>query len=520
MAPTDPLTFLASNASTATDVAAAAQAVVAGTMQVTRRWFDTFDWDLWHAGVVLEADAKASGGYQVVLRGRVDHQPHWTQVTDTIPSSADQLPVGPWRRSLGDLLGIRALVPIAEAEVTSTEITATDKRDKKVAGALIETVAPADSEPTTFVRVVSVRGYDAEAADLATRLGGLEDLRPSKLHPLSAATIGGRTPGTSGTEVRVTLVPDQSAISAIADMLRNFHRVMSTLEPWLVNAPDIEFLHDWRVALRRSRSVLKLARDIIPQRDLEMWRPRLRDLQQRSGELRDLDVFVLEFDSYVDLVPDEFAADLDPLRELLHSRRRAARDEFEHYVSSRDHDRLRADYGAFIDRLAHTEPTEEVIAAAPDAAEPIRSTGVARIRKAHRRVIKRGRKIRPDSPAGDLHDVRIATKELRYAIELHSSILAKKDVKALLKRLKRLQDVLGAFQDAEAHASAMGLFADYLVATGDAPARSIMAIGVLSQAFTDRNAELRDRFDEVFARFDHTKTVNKLDRALRRQNSS
>lgn len=498
------------------DIASAIGGTGEKTTRATRRWFDTFDWDLWHAGMVLEVDEEASGRSVAVLRGRDDHQPRWTQVVSSVPQCRDDLPPGPWRRDLADLLGVRALVTVAEAQIESTDIVVTDGRDKRVAMVRIEAFGPGRDDPTTWLRVVPVRGYEAQASAVTERLIDVDGVVPTHTHPLASFTVGDRTPGSSGTEVRLRLEPEVPAVHAVADMLRSFHWVMTTLEPWLVGAPDTEFLHDWRVALRRSRSVLKLAKGIVRTRDLDTWRPRLRDLQQRSGDLRDLDVFVLEFDSYLTLVPSEFLDDLEPLHELVLSRRTSELARFERYIDSRDHERLRSEYAVFIDRLAHAEPEDEVSVGAGDASRPIGEVGRQGILRAHRRVLRRGRRIGPDSPPQDLHEVRIATKEFRYAIELHSSLLDPQETKALLKRLKSLQDLLGGFQDAEAHAAQLEEFAEAMVADDAAPvpARTLMAIGLLSQAFTDKNADVRARFDVEFEHFDSRETRQRLDAAL------
>lgn len=513
MATRAPTTFAVDDGADVGAMADAVGASVSTPERTHRRWYDTFDWDLWDAGLVLEVDERGDGRCRAVLRDRHDHLPRFTQVVDAVPTVAEDLPAGPWRRALGSLLGLRALVPVAEADVATTELQVTDRRDKCVAMASVETVA-APGGSTTWVRIVPVRGYDDAARDLAAAVASWPGVTPSEGHPLAGATLEGRTPGISGTEVDLHLEADEPAVHAVAAMLRRFQWVMSTLEPWLQGAPDTEFLHDWRVALRRSRSVLKLARDIVPARDLDLWRPRLRDLQQRSGELRDLDVFVLEFDTYLGLVPEEYVEDLDPLRALLDRRRAQALREFEAHIASAEHHRLRNEQATFVDRLAHIPPAEHVAAGARDADRPIGDVGVERIRRAHRRVVKRGRRIDDDSPAADLHEVRIATKEFRYAIELHASLLDPDATKQLLKRLKSLQDLLGGFQDAEAHAAAMGAFAEDLVAGHDAPARSVMTIGLLAQAFTDRNADVRDRFHEEFGRFDDRATRDLLDRSL------
>ena len=60
---------------------------------------------------------------------------------------------------------------------------------------------------------------------------------------------------------------------------------------------DTEFLHDFRVAVRRSRAVQRELRGVFPPEELARFRTEFRWLQQVTGDARDLDVYVLEFDA-------------------------------------------------------------------------------------------------------------------------------------------------------------------------------------------------------------------------------
>jgi CHAD domain-containing protein len=481
---------------------------------VTRRWYDTFDWRLWQRGLVLEVDEVAPGRREAVLRDRDDHHMLWSQTVAVVPPTASELPAGPWRRSLGPLLGPRALIPVATAALERDTIRVADANGKTVAQASWEAVRPgADGDaPARWVRVVPVRGYARDAGRLAERLAAHPNLTAVGAHPLETAIADGRAPGQSGVVLDIRLEPETPAEEAALAMLRHLYGSMRTVEPWLSEPPDTEFLHDYRVALRRSRSVLKLSRGVLARPVLDEWRRELRDLQQRSGELRDLDVFVLEFPSYREALPPEFARELGPLLDLLEMKRRRARTKLDRYLRSAGHARLKNRYADLL--VGGTGPA--LAGQEPDARRPIVEVAVDRIRRSHRRLVRRGRRVEPGSPPRMLHEVRIAAKELRYAIELNASLLPESDRRRMVKRIKRFQDLLGQFQDAEVHAIAMETFADELAASTRAPARSIMAIGLLAQDFNESKEELRDQFAERFVEFDTRSTKELLTRMLDR----
>ena len=73
--------------------------------------------------------------------------------------------------------------------------------------------------------------------------------------------------------------------------------------------------------MRRSRSVQRELKRVFPPDELAHYRAEFRWLQQVTGDARDLDVYVLEFDDMRALVPEAMRGDLDPLLRVLRARR-------------------------------------------------------------------------------------------------------------------------------------------------------------------------------------------------------
>ncbi len=66
--------------------------------------------------------------------------------------------------------------------------------------------------------------------------------------------------------------------------------------PGTLEDVDSEFLHDLRVAVRRTRSLQRQFKAIYPDR-LQHFRDEFKRLQAVTGDLRDLDVYLLDFDA-------------------------------------------------------------------------------------------------------------------------------------------------------------------------------------------------------------------------------
>ena len=135
-----------------------------------------------------------------------------------------------------------------------------------------------------------------------------------------------------------------------------------------------------------------------------------------------------------------------------------------------------------------------------------------RIEKADRRMLRHGRMITPDTPGEQVHKVRKDAKQLRYLLECFAGVLPEDGRKAFVKRLKKLQDVLGAHQDAEVHAANLRLLAEQLPLT--TAAATYIAVGQLIEQLERRRRSARNAFAERFAEFDSGPTREALDEML------
>ena len=66
---------------------------------------------------------------------------------------------------------------------------------------------------------------------------------------------------------------------------------------------DTEFLHDFRVAIRRTRSALSQIKGVLPVDAVEHFKDAFRELGRSTNRLRDLDVYLLEEETYRAMLP-------------------------------------------------------------------------------------------------------------------------------------------------------------------------------------------------------------------------
>ena len=249
---------------------------------------------------------------------------------------------------------------------------------------------------------------------------------------------------------------------------------------------DTEFLHDLRVAVRRTRSTLKLGRPALPAATCaSRWEPRFK-------WLGDLTTPVATSTSTSWTCPrwragwsPPTAADLEPFAAHLARRRRRA------------------------PRPGARPAVGPVAAAADDWPTSCRAGRLRASRRHGRRSTagelagraSRGRTggssaVAPrsprDSPAEDLHVLRKRCKELRYALEIFAPVLDDAVAQAAVADLKGLQDVLGRFQDTEVqrHGAARVRRGD---GGGRTPAPALLAMGELTGHLDGEQARARAR---------------------------
>ena len=238
-------------------------------------------------------------------------------------------------------------------------------------------------------------------------------------------------------------------------VLRDLAGMVEANLPGTLADLDTEFLHDLRVAVRRSRTVLReLAGAFPPSRSSSGGA--LKWVQAFTGPTRDLDVQLLEeWDHLLSAVPAERHAALAPCA-CCSSAAGPARSARSRPSCGDRRTARRGAPGAFLD--GDLGPARE----RPDARRPIAQVAGRRIRKVYARMVEMGAGIDAGSPADDLHELRKRGKELRYLLELFGGLWPSGVVKPMVRSLKGLQDVLGTHQDREVQSDHMRDLADEL----------------------------------------------------------
>ncbi len=354
------------------------------------------------------------------------------------------------------------------------------------------------------------RGEEAALEPLAQLMSEIEELLPAETSKLERALNAVRRDDAmtepEGRPVRVTVIPTSAAAPAepgpaaepprltapktpgvtaddhLAEAGRKvlrFHLArMLAREAGTREGKEAEELHAMRVATRRQRAAWRVFGPAFDQRRTARHRRRLREVAADLGGVRDLDVLIEALNGYRAGLPAADAAGLEPLVSSWRARRDAARALLVHELDSKRYQRWVDDYAAFVQAEgAGSRPVGPV--------EPhrVRDTMPSRIWAAYE-AVRAYEAVLRWADVTTLHDLRIASKWLRYTLEFVREALGR-DAGPVIEKVVALQDHLGWLNDADV---AAGLARQYLVEhAGDLDERQGAAIG---RYLVDREREL------------------------------
>ncbi|MGN6793670.1 MAG: CHAD domain-containing protein [Streptosporangiaceae bacterium] len=473
---------------------------VAATSQsrtLRRIWLDTFDWRLFRAGLSLEYTA-ARGTCELVLSARdgelISEQPmqgsrpRW-------PARIEQLPVGPLRAQLSKVIGVRALLPVARATSVQSRRRALNADDKTIAIVTTERTTltqPAKATTPTRLTISPLRGYQAQAGKLADALARVPGVGRADQTPFEAALrAAGRRPGDYTSKIDIRMSADMPAALAVCTVLTGLFGTAQANVPGTIRDIDTEFLHDLRIAVRRTRSVLKLAGSVLPGGLANRYAPEFKWLGDLTTPTRDLDVYLIGYPAMATRLVAATEPELRPFHDYLAKQRATAHRQLARGLRSARFSGLSKEWQRDLGQVASR----------PGRRPATGKFAAERIRRAHQRVLRSGGAIDASSPPHALHDLRKRCKELRYLLEVFASLHDPGEQWRAVNELKALQDCLGEFQDTDVQQAELRAFARKMVAESLAPAETVLAMGEIAAGLAVRQRAARGEFAGLFASF-------------------
>jgi CHAD domain-containing protein len=455
--------------------------------------YDTFDWRLYNQSLAL-----FSMGNRFTLRDLEKGKTAVQLEMDEAPQFVWDMPPGLLRAKLSPILSMRALMLMANVNHEKTVYRILNEDEKTVAWIIYEVYAPVDNDKPPLLQLLTVkpvRGYIKEEARLVDLCQQQNfEVIDGEIIPM-LLTACDHNPGSYSSKLNIDLNPDMRADAATNVILRYLFQVMKMNERYIKQDIDTEFLHDYRVSVRRIRSALSQIKAVFPEEQTERFKQDFKFISKLSNQLRDLDVYLLAEEDYKAHLPEFLKKDIDPLFEYLQSKREDALAAVVVGLESDEYRHIVQDWEMFLEEPPSKDKT------AVNATIPILELAQKRIYKKYKRIIKDGNIILEDNRDERLHALRLECKKLRYLMEFFATLFPPDKISRLIRQLKRLQNNLGDFNDLCVQEEYLLQVGREMPIKGQASRDALIAIGCLVGALHQRREQVKSEFAAAFNKF-------------------
>ena len=407
-----------------------------------REIYDTFDWRLFNNRFLLCYDP--DGIPSLFLYNIADAWVISQDKTKAVARFHHELESATIAARLAPVIEERALISQGSFALQVEKYDISNKHGKIIARMYVERLTKQagndkkTGQPLRIVRMQALKGYERKTKKVFSRITGYCNELISQDNLLTGYFSAlGRTAGDYSSKLVVPLDRTMSIRQALSVILLSQLDMMERNIQGIRDDIDTEFLHDFRIANRRSRSLITGMKSVLPAPVYESGKQFFSWISKQSSTLRDIDVFLLAFRQYKQLMPAEMYAQLLPLQHYLQEQKETERQDL---ISALDSDRLRGFIHSWRASLQESIGEE-------NATSPVANTANAAIWKAWKRIRKQGRAAADSGSDEALHELRKSCKKLRYLLEAFRSLFPAKDVELAIRQLRKLQNVLGDIVD-------------------------------------------------------------------------
>ncbi len=453
-----------------------------------KTFYDSFDWRLYNADMICEYNHSQIISQLKLMHNKSGHLISSIEIGH-VPSFSHLFPESPFKKKLEPILEMRALLPICHLPYEAYLVNIVNKDQKTILRLQIEQHEHLNNR----VQLHPLKGYEKSHQKIARLLQEKFDLVPSLSGSLLHEELKqqGRKVKDYSSKITIKLKPDMRADKASKFIYKHLLQAMQANEAGTIQDTDSEFLHDFRVAVRRTRSGLSQIKNTLPAEKVSQHASFFAWLGQITGPTRDLDVYLLSYPHYKKNLPLSLQDDIAPLYDLLLQKQQQAQKELSEKLKSPQYKKQLIAWEEYLN-----EPLPKK-GQASHANQSIQEVANIRIWKVYQRVIKEGNAINANSPAEALHDLRKTCKKLRYLMEFFQSLYPQQEIKTAIKSLKGFQSVLGDFQDYEIQELNIKHFSEEMM-NNHVASNTLLAMGVLVQYLDTMKHSARNHFAEQF----------------------
>lgn len=423
-------------------------------LQLSNTYYDTPDWRLQKKRLAVRFRKKGDDWLLTIKRdaaspGGLARRSEWEAPAQPGQFDFSHVDSPKIRRFLESLSS--ELVPLFTTDFTRDLWLVTPSENVRVEVAVDKGKIIAGKRQESICEV-ELELLEGEIGDLFQVALTLQNSLP--LHPQisSKAERGYRlTAGGGLSPVKATAVVLEPSDTALAAYRKTVFACLTQLqgnERGLRETDAPEYVHQSRVAIRRLRSAIRVWRPLLPAEYVTDFDPRWRRIAASLGDTRNWDVFIAEI---LPPLAKAFPQHPGPLALDQHANERlaVARKAAKASITGRAYSHLLLEFTTATLALPES-PKPSLPKFAPSCLE-----------KCAKKVVNLARLTRDVAPEAR-HDLRVALKRLRYALEFFASLLPAQRLERYLSRVTPLLDLLGRLND-------LAVAEQLIVSTSDDP---------------------------------------------------
>jgi CHAD domain-containing protein len=464
-------------------------------------YFDTFDWRLFSRKLCLKYD-----GSQYELRS-LDQD----ELVARLPwqrrkpaKFCRQFPDGFFKDLIISSTDIRALIPVAELKSRFKKIDILNSDKKIVVRMGLEQIETFDASGEKIVfpetlQIFPLKGYDKECKDIISIIKNSGITSDKSGHVLlRVLELRGDSPAEYTSKPDLPLLKTMTAGEAVREIFLKLLEVIKQNEEGVIQDTDSEFLHDFRVSLRRTRAALAQLKNCLPAKAVVYFREEFGRIARRSNRTRDLDVYLLREEEYRSMLPASLGAGVDNFFRILKSQRGKEFRKLKSFLHSEEYRKTLVEWEHFLNDKSNFSKGKKAML-------PVMEISGNLIYQRFLKMIAKGEIISNESPDEELHALRIEGKKLRYIVEFFSSLYPGREMSTLISQLKKLQDNLGNFNDLSVQLGNLHERLENLSGGKHNLRITSAALGGLITVLNGESKKIRLEFEDTFSKFNAKK---------------
>jgi CHAD domain-containing protein len=305
--------------------------------------------------------------------------------------------------------------------------------------------------------------------------------------------------------------PDESTRIYAANVLTRHLTALNAEIAGVRAAKDIEPVHRMRVATRRFRSTLPLFASCFADEEIKEWNRAVREIGQALGEARDTDVKVDYLKSVLAELPDKtYQMGIHRLMVRLEQNRNVQQVKILKLL-----DKIEAN-GSILKISEKLGASAGPVEAGAPFSSGLYEIGYRSIENYRQDLLAFEPVVDHPEMKTELHQMRVAAKRLRYALEAFTPMYPA-ELNKFTKIVRTIQDQLGNLHDLDVWTSFLETYRieetqrtlDYYGYTWPVK-RHWAGINYLSALFSDRRTEVYQEFHDSWGEWNKTGSWNRL----------